>query len=175
MSATEKLLARNDEFVAGAFEPGLTAVPKLRTIVITCADPRVDPAHFLGIEPGEAAVIRNAGGRVTPAAMQSIAMLAAVAEANGVPPDFELVVVHHTNCGVAGLAEEEDLLADYFGVEPAELADKHVADPHAAVAADIDTLRANDGLPPSLTASGLVFDVETGRAETVVEPAPLRG
>src|SRR5260370_14552434 len=70
MSTLDTLLERNHEFAAHRFVAGLPMRPSLRTLIISCADPRVDPVHLLGLEPGEAVVLRNVGGRVTPGTLQ---------------------------------------------------------------------------------------------------------
>lgn len=175
MAKVETLIERNRQFPdGGAFAPDLPLAPPSRTMVLTCADARVDPAHVLGLEYGEVAVLRNVGGRVTPAALQNLAMLAGVAAQEGVSGGWELVVMHHTDCGITRLAEFPDLLGDYFGIPQEELAAKSVLEPRAAVQADVAELRANPLLPAGLTVSGLVYDVATGRVETAVEPGPLR-
>jgi carbonic anhydrase len=72
MSHLDSMLERNKDFAArqaaaGTLMPSLPrALPKVRAIIIGCADMRVDPAHVLGITPGEAVVMRNIGGRITP-------------------------------------------------------------------------------------------------------------
>lgn len=76
-------------------------------MVIGCVDPRVDPAHVLGLQHGEAAVIRNVGGRITPATLRTMVMLGKVGQANqdGRPAeDWNLVILHHTDCGMTDLA-----------------------------------------------------------------------
>jgi carbonic anhydrase len=167
MTVTDEVVARNTRFAAERFTP-LSLVPSLRAVVITCADHRVDPAHVLGLGLGEAAIVRNAWGRITPAAMQTVAMMAAVVAQEGESGGFELIVLHHTDCGVARLAAHEDLLAGYFGIAVDELPAKHVTDPRAAVAADVEQLRSNPALPDDLIISGLVYDVVSGSVEIAV-------
>jgi carbonic anhydrase len=174
MAAVETLLQRNESFATERFPGDLPVIPLMKAMVITCADPRVDPAHILGLQLGEAGVIRNVGGRITPAAMQTLAMLAAVAASEDASGGWELVVLQHTDCGITRLVEYTDVLADYFGVAEAELPAKAVTDPRRAVATDVAALKANPLLPAALVVSGLMYDVRTGRVETVVEPGPLR-
>ena len=162
---------------AQPFTAGLAMMPNLRTMIIGCADPRVDPAEVLGLELGDAVVIRNIGGRITPSTLQTMAMLRLVAAADpaGPPgPGWNLIVLHHTDCGINRLTGYPDLLADHFGVPAAELEHKHVTDPWASVATDVAALKANPFLPAELVVSGLVYDVGTGRIEQVVGPEPLR-
>jgi len=172
MTVTDQFIQRNAEFAARGPEP-LSVVPALRAVVITCADHRVDPAHILGLGLGEAAVVRNAGGRITDTTLQTVAMMAIVIAEEGQSGGFELIVLHHTDCGVGRLAGHADLLASYFGIATERLPEKHVSDPIAAVAADVELLRSNPMLPRDLIVSGLVYDVDTGKVETVVPAAPL--
>lgn len=85
-STIDKLTRRNQAFVASEFHI-LPAIPSLGTLVISCADPRVDPAHVLGLQHGEAVVIRNIGGRITPATLQNIGLLQLVGQRQPVNPD----------------------------------------------------------------------------------------
>lgn len=179
----DTLLQRNHEFASHRFVAGLTMRPTLHTLIISCADPRVDPVHILGLEPGEAVVLRNVGGRITPGTLQLLTMLLQVPAGSGAPASnnasaaaspFHLIVLHHTDCGITRLASNATLMADYFDIAPAELPAKAIENPRAAVASDIATLRAISAVPSSILVSGLVYDTETGQVEVVVPPAPIR-
>ena len=87
---------------------------------------------------------------------------------------FHLVVLHHTQCGIARLEGNPDMLASYFGIGKEGLKAKAVTDPHTAVAVDVATLKAIPALPDDWLVSGLVYDVTTGLVDVVVPPAPLR-
>lgn len=173
MDTVEALTQRNAEFAAHRFTSGLTMTPSLKTIVITCVDPRVDPAQILGIDLGEAAVIRNIGGRITAATLQELALLRKLTQARGSDLDqgWDLVVVQHTDCGIVRLQSQPEMLANYFNVSAEALAARNVRDPTAAVELDIAALRAAAVLPSGLRISGLVYDVATGQIQTVVEPS----
>lgn len=183
----DTLLQRNHEFATHRFVAGLPMRPTLQTFIISCADPRVDPVHILGLEPGEAVVLRNVGGRVTPGTVQLLRMLLQVPTGVGVgvdasrtstsastpmdknsSPRFHLIVLQHTDCGITRLASNTALMADYFGIPPTELPAKAILDPRAAVAVDVAALRTFAGLPPTLLVSGLVYDTETGLVDIVV-------
>ena len=176
MTTLDTLLDRNRRFAAANPPADLRLFPKLETIVIGCADPRVDPAAVLGLELGDALVIRNLGGRFTPEVFQTLAALRLIAAAEGVAPgpDWNLVVLQHTDCGLTRLGDQPGLLANVFGVDPADLAAKAVNDPVAAVAVDVAAIKANPFLPAAFLVSGLVYDVATGLVNVVVPPAPLR-
>ena len=184
MSHLESLLERNKKFAAeqsaaGTLMPSLPkALLDVKAVVIGCADMRVDPAHVLGIRPGEAVVMRNIGGRVTPALLQELGLLGRIGEVAGKVPggggEFHLIVLQHTDCGITRLAGDPPMLAQYFRVPEADLKAKAVSDPRAAVAIDVAALRAIPALPGAWLISGLVYDVATGRVEIVVPPAPIR-
>jgi carbonic anhydrase len=177
MDTIQTLTERNTHFAAHRFRVGLAMMPSLRTMIIACADPRVDPATVLGLELGDAVVIRNIGGRITPATLQTMLMLRLVAAADpgGPPgPGWNLIVRHHTDCGINRLTGYPELLAEHLGVDEAELDAQHVTDARASVAADVAALKANPFLPSEFIVSGLVYDVETGLIEQIVGPEQLR-
>ena len=184
MNTFESLLARNKHFAAqqsaaGKPTPSLPeATPHVKALIISCADMRVDPAHILGLELGEALVLRNIGGRITPGLMEEMALLGKISQVMGKPAagggEFHVIVLQHTDCGITRLAGDPALLAHFFQVQESEVDAKTVTDPRRAVATDVATLRAMRGLPASWLLSGLVFDVATGLVEVVVPPAPLR-
>ena len=184
MNHLDSFLGRNKQFAAqqsaaGTLMPSLPrALPNVKAVIVGCADMRVDPAHVLGIMPGEAVVIRNIGGRITPGLLEQMGLLGRIGEVAGEIPggggEFHLIVLQHTDCGITRLADDPAMLAQYFRVPEVELKTKAVTDPRAAVAADVALLRAIPGLPDAWLLSGLVYDVATGRVEIVVPPAPIR-
>jgi carbonic anhydrase len=184
VSSLDSMLERNKDFAAqqsaaGTLLPSLPrAMPDVKAIIIGCADMRVDPAHVLGIKPGEAVVIRNIGGRITPGLLEQLGLLGRIGEVAGEAPggggEFHLIVLQHTDCGITRLAGDPAKLAHYFQVQEADLKTKAVTDPRAAVAFDVALLRAIPALPGKWLISGLVYDVATGRVEVVVPPAPIR-
>jgi carbonic anhydrase len=175
MTDIQDLVKRNGEFAAAGFRPGLVINPSGNMMVIGCVDPRVDPGHVLGLAHGEAAIIRNVGGRITPATLRTMAMLGKVGAANAgsrQPGDWNLVILHHTDCGMTDLAAFPDLLAEYFEIPPEDLGAKSVSNPVGSVRADVEViLRQLHG--PAFFVSGLVYDVGTGLVETVVPPTAL--
>ncbi|HEY2222266.1 carbonic anhydrase [Actinomycetospora sp.] len=176
MDTITVLTERNDDFAEHRFPSGLTLMPALKTLIIGCVDPRVDPAHVLGVALGDAAIIRNVGGRVTPATVAELVMLRKVTQAGGgdMGTGWDLVVLHHTQCGITRLGGEPAMLSAYFGVGEQELPAKRIDDPRAAVAVDVEALRSSPSLAGGFLVSGLVYDVATGRTEVVVPPALLR-
>jgi carbonic anhydrase len=162
---------RNRAFAATGGHEGAVVFPNLRLFVITCLDPRVDPAHFLGLGLGDAMVVRNVGGRVTREAINDVAYIAQLAES--VVPDgplFEVAVIHHTQCGAGALADDafRRRYAERIGVEESTLRERAVLDPAVTVARDVGRLRSAPAISPRITVSGHVYDVVSGLVETVM-------
>jgi carbonic anhydrase len=181
MTTLDSMLERNKDFAtsqSAARELMPRALPNVKAIIIGCADMRVDPAHVLGIRPGEAVVMRNIGGRITPGLLEQLGMLGRIGEVAGAIPggggEFHLIVLQHTNCGITYLAGETAMLTRYFQMQEGELKTKAVTNPQAAVTADVALLRTIPALPAEWFISGLVYDVATGLIEIVVPPAPIR-
>ena len=184
MNNLDHFLQRNKEFAAqqsaaGTLMPSLPrAMPKVKAVIIGCADMRVDPAHVLGTKPGEAIVLRNIGGRITPGLLEQLGLLGRIGEVAGQIAggggEFHIIVLQHTDCGMTRLAGDPAMLAHYFQIPEGELKKKSVTDPRAAVALDVAALRAISALPDAWLISGVVYDVATGLVEIVVPPAPIR-
>lgn len=162
---------RNRSFAAAGRHEGAVVFPKLRLFVITCLDPRVDPAHFLGLELSDAVVVRNVGGRVTPEVINDVAFIGQITE-NVLPdgPLFEVAVIHHTQCGSGALADRtfRRRYAQRIGADEATLREHAILDPTATVVHDVERLRSAEAIPARVSVSGHVYDVVTGLVETVV-------
>jgi carbonic anhydrase len=184
MNSLDSMLERNRDFAAqqsaaGTLMPSLPrALPNVKAIIIGCADMRVDPAHVLGIKPGEAVVIRNIGGRIVPGLLEQLGLLGRISEVAGENPggggEFHIIVLQHTDCGITRLVGDTAMLAHYFQIQERELKTKAVTDPRSAVAVDVAALRAIPALPGKWLISGLIYDVATGLVEIVMPPAPIR-
>jgi carbonic anhydrase len=165
------VLERNRAFAAAGGHEGAVVFPNLRLFVITCLDPRVDPAHVLGLELSDAIVVRNVGGRVTPEVINDVAFISQIAE-NLLPdgPLFEVAVIHHNQCGAGALADDtfRHSYAQRTGADESTLREHAVLDPAVTVTHDVERLRSAPAISPRVTASGHVYDVLTGLVETVV-------
>jgi carbonic anhydrase len=175
MTRMTPLLARNEQFTR-SYTPMPVAPPAAQVVVLTCLDHRVDPAIVLGLELGDAPVIRNAGGRVTQAVIDDIAYLAFLADQlfggeDVTEPLFEVAVIHHTQCGTSLLADPSfrRQAAEATGLTEAALEASTVADPHATVRADVSLLLASPSLSPKVSVSGHVYDIATGRVTTSLD------
>jgi carbonic anhydrase len=169
------LLDRNERF-ARTYSPADLGVPATGLFIVTCLDHRVDPAIVLGLELGDAPVIRNAGGRVTQAVIDDVSFLGFLAEQlfggqGGTGPLFEVAVVHHTQCGTGLLADPafRHRAAEATGLPETALQDSAVTDPHVTVKTDVERLLTAPSLPPKVSVSGHVYDIATGRLTTTVD------
>ena len=177
MDFLQTLIERNVVFAQNDFAADLKIIPSQKTLILGCVDPRVDPMDVLKLVPGEAAVIRNVGGRVNPALFETMAILGTVSKVGGaaVGQGWNLIVLHHTECGISGCYHHApELLAKHMGIATDELAALEIDDPYKAVAIDVAALKANPNLPGAFTVTGLVYDVTTGLIETVVPAGRLR-
>ena len=172
MGVQEDLIRRNQRFAATFQGADMPILPKLRTVLLSCVDARVDPAHVLGIELGEAVVIRNNGGRVTRPVIEEIATLAALVNimTEGREPGFHVILMQHTQCGAQRLADPDmqRRLLDTLGIDVSEYA---ITDQASDLATDIDRLSAAPEVPDAVTVSAMLYDVATGTASEV---APAR-
>ena len=177
MDFIETIQQRNQSFAEAGFSSELKIIPSTKTLLVGCLDPRVDPMDVLGLKPGEAAIMRNIGGRITPALIETMILLPTVARAAGqeMGPGWNLVILHHTECGIIGCYKRApELLAKHLGVDRAQLDSMAITDPYKAVAMDIAAYRANTEIPAGYMVSGLVYDVANGKIEVVVPPSLLR-
>ena len=175
MTRMTPLLERNETF-ASSYTPAPLGLPARQVLILTCLDHRVDPAIVLGLQLGDTPVIRNAGGRVTPAVIDDIAFLAFLAgqlfgdqRTDGTL--FEVAVIHHTQCGTGFLADPafRHQAAEATGLPEPALEASAVADPYVTVRADVERLLASPLLSPKVSVSGHVYDIATGRLTTTVE------
>jgi carbonic anhydrase len=175
MSNIAPLLDRNQAFARTDARQHVTAlpfIPRQNLYIITCIDPRVDPAQILGITLGDAIVQRNVGGRVTPAVLRDIAYIAYLVESKAPQgPYFEVAVIHHTDCGSTLLADDElrHGFAQRVGADERTLNDMPVLDPARTVATDVERVLWDQAVPMDVHASGHVYDVGTGLVTMVVD------
>ena len=175
MGDVQTLIDRNQDFASSFNQGDLVILPRLSTLVLTCLDARVDPAHLFGLKLGDAVVMRNIGGRVTDEIIEHIAILRALAGLVG-GGAFEVAIVHHTDCGASRFANPEvrRKLSQAAGTGEPAIERLAITDPQTSVAEDIDRLRAAPTLPDELVVAGYVYDVTDGHIRETFAPASLR-
>jgi len=176
MTSKMTALLEHSERFALTFTPVPLGLPAAQVIVVTCLDHRVAPEITLGLNLGDAPVVRNAGGRVTQSVIEEIAYLAFLGRrmAGGdLTEDMgvEVAIIHHTQCGTGFLADPDFRYeaSQATGVDEDALEASTVAEPHSTVKTDVELLLSSPLLPPMMGVSGHVYDVETGRVTTVVD------
>jgi carbonic anhydrase len=161
-SETDRLLAAARAYEAAFDKGGLPTPPAKKVAVLACMDSRIDLFALLGLGVGDAHVIRNAGGVVTDDAIRSLAL------SQHLLGTEEIVLIHHTGCGLHGLSDENfaDLLETDTGVRP-EWKARGFADVERAVREAIATIVASPFIPHTDSVRGFVYEVETGALREV--------
>lgn len=159
----DDLLSGNDAFATTFAGGDLGARPRRHLSVVTCMDVRIDTFAALGLELGDAHVIRNAGARLTDDVLRS---LVAGIELLGVE---RVAIVQHTDCGMASITDDElrDLVSERRGVDEVNLEFLTIDDHAAAIRADVEQLQQSPLMPPDLVVGGFLYDVTTGRLRQV--------
>src|SRR6266700_1266210 len=163
MSVAQEFQKANDAY-ASSFSKGNLPMPPARYVaVLTCMDARLLPSRFLGLEEGDAHVIRNAGGRASVDAIRSLVISQQLLGTNTV------VVIHHTDCGMLTFSNEDlrkkvkqDLHADADHIDflPFKDLEQSVRD-------DVAFLRGSTFIPQSIGISGFIYDVKSGKLHPV--------
>ena len=162
MSTTDELL-KNNEAYAASFDKGDLPLPPGRKIaVLACMDARLDPARVLGLEEGDAHVIRNAGGVVSEDAIRSLAI------SQHLLGTEEIVILHHTDCGMLTFSDNEfaERLESETGSRPGWDA-QAFEDLDIDVRDSIERIKNSPFVPRSDRVRGFVYEVETGRLREV--------
>ena len=159
MSVVHDVTAANETYASGFIKNGLPAAPGRRFAVVTCMDARLDPARFLGLKPGDAHVIRNAGGLVNDEAIRSLVI------SHHLLGTEEALVIGHTDCGMLRFTNAD--LREKLGPESEDFDFQPFPDVAERVRQSVETIRAHPLLPDSFGATGFVYDVETGAIEPV--------
>jgi carbonic anhydrase len=166
------VLQAANEVYADSFSQGHLPMPPARRLaIVTCMDARLDPARFLGLEPGDAHVIRNAGGQVTEDAIRSLVI------SHWLLGTQEIVVIAHTDCGMLTFTNDDlhGKLRDEAGADASDVDFLPFPNIEDSVRASLRAVRESPLLPDTLEASGWVYDVRTGRLAEVRETADVRG
>jgi carbonic anhydrase len=159
---TDELLDRAAAHADGFDGADRPAPPALKVAVVACMDARLDPARVLGLEPGDAHVIRNAGGVVTDDVIRSLAISQRKLGTR------EVVLVHHTRCGMLTLTEDgfRAELHEDTGLRPTWPAEAF-DDLDTSVRESLARVAASPFLPHKDDVRGFVYDVDTGRLREV--------
>ena len=161
MSVTDDLLANNERY-AESFQGPLPLPPSAHLAVVACMDARLDVYRILGLEPGQAHVIRNAGGVVTDDEIRSLAI------SQRLLGTTSIILIHHTDCGMLTFTDDQFKagIQQEVGIKP-EWAAEAFPDLDEDVRQSIARIKVSPFIPHTDDVRGFVFDVATGRLREV--------
>ena len=163
MSVIDEVTAANESYASGFAKGGLPMPPGRKFAVVTSMDARLDPARFLGLEEGDAHVIRNAGGLVNDETIRSLVI------SHHLLGTEEAVVIGHTDCGMLTFTDDsfKRSIQDETGIKP-EWAAEAFTDLAEDVRQSIARIKASPFIPHKDAVRGFVFDVATGKLNEVI-------
>jgi len=159
MDVTNELLEANERF-AEDFDKGHLPMPPARNVaVLACMDARLHPETFLGLDIGDAHMIRNAGGRASDDAIRSLII------SNRLLGTREYLVIHHTDCGMLTFTNDDlhGKLVEETGADASHIDFLPFADLEQSVRDDVQRIKASPYLPDDAPVTGYVYDVTDGR------------
>jgi carbonic anhydrase len=162
MSVTEELLNNNDGYAATFDKGDLAMPPAKQTAVVACMDARLNVYGILGLEEGDAHVIRNAGGVITDDVIRSLTISQRLLGTK------EIILLHHTDCGMLTFKDEElkRQIQDEVGISP-EFAMESFSDLDEDVSRSLARIRATPFIPHRDNVRGFVYEVETGKLREI--------
>lgn len=163
MAVLDQLLAANADFASSFDRAGLPMPPARRLAVLTCMDARLHPERILGLDFGDAHVIRNAGGRASEDALRSLIISQRLLGTE------EIVVLHHSDCGMLTFSNEELIakIDQELGADTSDWDFLPFTDLEASVLDDVDKLRHSPLIPTDIPIAGAIYDVESGKVQEV--------
>jgi carbonic anhydrase len=167
MSATDDLLKNAEKYAESFDKADLPLPPATKVAVVACMDARLIPTRVLGLEEGDAHVIRNAGGVVTDDTLRSLAISQRLLGTE------EIVLLHHTGCGMLTFSDDEfkRSIQDETGIKPTWSVEAF-SDLDEDVLQSIARIQASPFLPNKGSVRGFVYDVETGAVREVTSDKP---
>jgi carbonic anhydrase len=162
MSVTDELLANNERYAASFDKGDLPLPPAKKVVVVACMDARLNPYGVLGLEEGDAHVIRNAGGVVTDDEIRSLAISQRLLGTE------EIILIHHTDCGMLTFNDDDfkAQVQEDTGIRP-DWAAEAFDDLDEDVRQSIARIKASPFIPRKDSVRGFVYEVETGRLREV--------
>lgn len=164
MTVYDELSTANQQYAAQFSQGDLPMPPARNVAIVTCMDARLHPETFLGINLGDAHVIRNAGGRVSEDAIRSLVISQQLLNTN------EIVVLHHTDCGMLTFTNDQlaEIVQEKLGVDVNGRDFLPFPDLDQSVRDDVATLRNSPLISADTPIIGGVYDVHTGQVREVV-------
>jgi carbonic anhydrase len=158
----DEVLAANEKYASGFTKGELPMPPGRKLAVVACMDARLDPAKALGLEEGDAHVIRNAGGRAADA-------LRSLVISQQLLGTTDVIVIHHTDCGMLTFdnATLQGICQERLGADASEIDFLPFGDVEQSVRDDVEVIRSSPLIPNEIAVRGFIYDVKTGKLQEV--------
>jgi carbonic anhydrase len=166
-SAFDDVLAANAEYSKSFSLNGLSGHAARGLAVVTCMDSRIEPLEMLGLAPGDAKILRNAGARVTDDVLRTLALAVWLLGVKRV------LIMPHTDCRMSQSTEEEihELIQELHGVDTWWVDLATIDHPLETLRSDVRRVKAFPMLPADLEVEGFMYDVRSGRLTSLPELA----
>ena len=160
----DEILAANAEFAKAFKSSELTGRAAEGLAIVTCMDSRIDPLRVVGMKPGDAKILRNAGARVTEDVLRTLVLATHLLNVS------KILVMPHTDCRMASGTEEEvhEAIRQSSGVDTRSIEIRTVKDQRAALEIDVLRIKSFPFLPKEIEVMGAIFDVKSGKLERVL-------
>ena len=164
MQDFDDLLKANRQYAADFGLSGFDGIAHAGVAMVTCMDSRIDPLRMIGLEPGDAKILRNPGGRVTDAALVALVLGVTMLDVN------RILVVEHTRCAMATSTEDElkEKIGRSAGSDASWMTVGAIVDQESTVRADVLRVRSHPLISDDVLVGGFVYDVDTGLLNPVV-------
>lgn len=161
-SAFDDVFSANAEYVANFHLKGLQPIAQRGLALVTCMDSRIEPLDMLGLKPGDAKILRNAGARVTDDTLRTLVLAVYLLGVDRV------LVLPHTRCKMASVENDDvvhDVIEEQYGVDTRSLEFHTDNNQLGALRHDLGRIRHHPLLPKGLPVTGAIYDVDTGRVD----------
>ena len=158
MTGFDDLLAANRRYAESFSLSGFDGIAHAGVAMVTCMDSRIDPLRMVGLEPGDAKILRNPGGRVNDAALVALVLGVSLLNVS------RILVVQHTRCAMAsaGEAELQERVGSRLQQDASWLSIGAITDQRQALRADVLRVRSHPLMPAEVEVGGFLYDVDTG-------------
>lgn len=159
----DDLLEANQRYAADFGLSGFDGIAHAGVAMVTCMDSRIDPLRMIGLEPGDAKILRNPGGRVTDQVLVALVLSATMLQVR------RILVVEHTRCAMASSSEDEliERIGASTGVDASWMTIGAIVDQEATIRADVERVSSHPLISNDLLVGGFLYDVDSGLLQPV--------
>ncbi|WP_456696133.1 beta-class carbonic anhydrase [Aeromicrobium sp. P5_D10] len=164
MSDFDDLLVANQSYADDFSLSGFDGIAHAGVAMVTCMDSRIDPLRMIGLQPGDAKILRNPGGRVTDQALVALVLGVTLLKVD------RILVVEHTRCAMATSTEDElkARIAESAGTDASWMTLGAIVDQRLTVQADVHRVKTHPLISSDIAVGGFLYDVDSGLLEQVI-------